>query len=85
MWGLEEASFFDEMTSNQAKLATVPLKQLIQTTSPKELKKTNGFNKQNGHSNKTNSNVINLEEQFKAACDTIQNLPKNGKILVKFE
>ncbi len=72
------------MTSNQTKIATAPLKQQhISTTGPKELRKSNGFNKQNGHTNKSNSpNGTKLEEQFKAACDAIQNLPKNGKILL---
>jgi len=68
------------MTSNQTKIATASVKQHIPTTSPKEVKKTNGFIKQNGHINKSNLNGTNLEEQFKAACDAIQNLPKNGKI-----
>jgi acyl-CoA-binding protein len=42
------------------------------------------------NNSKANSEEINLEEQFKAACDAIQNLPKNGpfqpsnEMLLKF-
>ena len=62
----------------------------------------NGFSKKIPIQNKTNSvssrtktppstnNAVNLEDQFKAACDAIQNLPKNGpfqpsnEMLLKF-
>ena len=62
----------------------------------------NGFGKKIPIKNKTNSvsslsktppstnSALNLEDQFKAACDAIQNLPKNGpfqpsnEMLLKF-
>jgi len=52
----------------------------------------NGF-KLNGNNNNNNLEITynpRLEEQFKAACDVIQNLPKNGpfqpsnELLLKF-
>lgn len=40
--------------------------------------KTNGIADMNGNSTNGSTSNSNLEEAFKAACDTIQNLPKNG-------
>ncbi|CAF1000951.1 unnamed protein product [Brachionus calyciflorus] len=51
---------------------------------------TNGFKTKTLETTQNQKQIKNLEEQFKAACDAIQNLPKNGpfqpsnEMLLKF-
>jgi hypothetical protein len=76
------------ITSVNEQMREIPAKKSANAVSNKQAngKIVNGCNSKNSSinsaSSSSNTKIGSLEEQFKAATNAIQNLPKNGNILI---